>query len=324
MARPAASASVPADKAGLSMTRYFHLLKEERNGPSKPEHKFEARPREYWSLKAPVISFGDYGRGQQSFRMLRQVAFDELSRLWIVDSCNNRVQVRDSATGNYLETFQGDESAAGGGLLTPSGIAVARLGSQGVFVCDQRHGPRVCEYDRGTGALRRQLVPTCAVNTLSACALSPCEKLLAVTDSQMHRVHIFTLNGPRPPLVFGEQGFRDGQFMFPSDVCFSADGQFILVADRENHRIQIFELDGTFVRQIKLASHADCVVCQTEGHILTVDDSGLSMFSMAGDVMFSKIGGLNLRYSNLSGLAVDLNDGKIAVADELNSQVHVV
>jgi hypothetical protein len=306
--------------AGLSMTRYFHLLREERDGPIKSKHTFAGvAKKEYWSMTTPQCSFGDYGPGPQSFRMLRQVAFDEHSRVWCVDSCNNRVHIRDPCTGQLLSMWPVEKNT----LLSPTGLAVARLGSSSVFICDERHGPRVCEYDRASGMLRRQLIPSVDVNTaFSACSLSPNEKLLAVTDTSMHRIHVFSLIG-RPPLVFGKQGFHDGHFMFPSDVCFSSDGDNILVADRENHRLQIFELDGTFVRQIKLASHADCVVCNFDG-ILTVDDSGLRMFSMAGDCMHSQLGGLSLRYSKVSGLAVDLNDGKIAVADELNSQVHIV
>ena len=50
-------------------------------------------------------------------------------------------------------------------------------------------------------------------------------------------------------LKFGEYGTGPGQFTEPSGVCSNEAGEF-LVADTNNHRIQIFNHEGEFLRQI--------------------------------------------------------------------------
>ena len=41
---------------------------------------------------------------------------------------------------------------------------------------------------------------------------------------------------------FGKQGSGDGEL--PTSVCISSDGCFIVVAEYENSRIQVFKMDG--------------------------------------------------------------------------------
>ena len=43
---------------------------------------------------------------------------------------------------------------------------------------------------------------------------------------------------------FGKQGSGDGEFKIPTSVCISSDGCFIVVAEYENSRIQVFTMDG--------------------------------------------------------------------------------
>jgi DNA-binding beta-propeller fold protein YncE len=70
---------------------------------------------------------------------------------------------------------------------------------------------------------------------------------LYVTDGYGNaRVHHFTSDGE---LVasWGEPGVGPGQFHLPHCICVTPD-QRVLVADRENDRIQVFTLDGNFVQ----------------------------------------------------------------------------
>ncbi|MFQ5841463.1 MAG: hypothetical protein ACE5I8_03410, partial [Thermodesulfobacteriota bacterium] len=61
------------------------------------------------------------------------------------------------------------------------------------------------------------------------------------------RVHRFTADGT---LVqsWGEPGTGPGQFNLPHGICIAADGR-VLVADRENDRIQLFGPDGEYLDQ---------------------------------------------------------------------------
>lgn len=61
------------------------------------------------------------------------------------------------------------------------------------------------------------------------------------------RVHHFTPDGE---LVrsWGEPGTGPGQFNLPHGIAVAADGR-ILVADRENDRVQVFSADGTYLEE---------------------------------------------------------------------------
>ncbi len=61
------------------------------------------------------------------------------------------------------------------------------------------------------------------------------------------RVHHFTSDGT---LIksWGEPGGWPGQFKLPHDIALDSKAR-LLVADRENSRIQVFDQDGTFIEQ---------------------------------------------------------------------------
>ena len=61
------------------------------------------------------------------------------------------------------------------------------------------------------------------------------------------RVHKFSPNGK---LLFswGEPGTDPGQFNIPHNICCDADG-WVYVADRENHRVQVFDGNGKYESQ---------------------------------------------------------------------------
>ena len=47
--------------------------------------------------------------------------------------------------------------------------------------------------------------------------------------------------------TYGVTGSGDGQFDHPSDVWYDQAASFIYVADRDNHRIQMFDSNGNFI-----------------------------------------------------------------------------
>eukprot|EP00058_Branchiostoma_floridae_P006911 XP_002592399.1 hypothetical protein BRAFLDRAFT_67264 [Branchiostoma floridae] len=57
---------------------------------------------------------------------------------------------------------------------------------------------------------------------------------------------------PKQRLTFGGEGLEPGQFSTPFGVAVSEEGE-IFVADLQNFRIQVFTLQGTFVRQFPTA-----------------------------------------------------------------------
>ena len=78
-------------------------------------------------------------------------------------------------------------------------------------------------------------------------AVSPVDGALYISDGYGNaRVHKYTPDGE---FVFswGEPGIGAGQFMVPHNIAFNASGDLLYVADREAHRVQVFDTTGRHV-----------------------------------------------------------------------------
>ena len=79
-------------------------------------------------------------------------------------------------------------------------------------------------------------------------ALSPqCDHLYISDGYGNARVHKFTIDG-KWLSAWGEPGTDEGQFNIPHNICCDADG-WVYVADRENHRVQVFDGNGKYETQ---------------------------------------------------------------------------
>jgi len=78
-------------------------------------------------------------------------------------------------------------------------------------------------------------------------ALSPRGELYVSDGYGNSRVHKFSPNGTLLR-SWGEPGTDPGQFNIPHNICCDADG-WVYVADRENHRVQVFDGDGRYETQ---------------------------------------------------------------------------
>jgi sugar lactone lactonase YvrE len=79
-------------------------------------------------------------------------------------------------------------------------------------------------------------------------ALSPNGDHLYISDGYGNaRIHKYTPDG-KLLSSWGEPGTDPGQFNIPHNICCDPDG-WIYVADRENHRVQIFDRDGKWETQ---------------------------------------------------------------------------
>ena len=79
-------------------------------------------------------------------------------------------------------------------------------------------------------------------------------------------VHKYAPDG-RHLLSWGESGTDPGQFNIVHNVAVDADG-WVYVADRENHRVQIFDDKGRFETQWVNLSRAACVAIVDDGQRL--------------------------------------------------------
>ena len=182
------------------------------------------------------------------YRDVVDVAVDADDRVYVFNRGGHPVVVFE-ADGTYVGSW-------GEGLFTrPHGLTVADEPPHGqvfFWVDDQGHWigkfsldgvllMQIGERDRGAPA--RSGAP---FNQPTKMALDPQGEHLYIADGYGNaRVHKYSAAGEHI-LSWGEYGLDPGQFNFPHSVCTDAAGK-VYVADRENHRIQVFDPDGQFL-----------------------------------------------------------------------------
>ena len=78
-------------------------------------------------------------------------------------------------------------------------------------------------------------------------ALSPQGEIYVSDGYGNARIHKYAPDG-RLLMSWGEPGTLPGQFNIPHNICCDADG-WVYVADRENHRVQVFDGNGRYETQ---------------------------------------------------------------------------
>jgi hypothetical protein len=79
-------------------------------------------------------------------------------------------------------------------------------------------------------------------------AMSPDGDYLYISDGYGNaRIHKFTVDG-KWVSAWGEPGTDPGKFNIPHNICCDPDG-WVYVADRENHRVQVFDGNGKYETQ---------------------------------------------------------------------------
>jgi peptidylamidoglycolate lyase len=133
---------------------------------------------------------------------------------------------------------------------------------------------------------------------------------------------------------WGKKGDQPGEFNIPHGISLNKQNELI-VADRENNRIQFFDSSGNYLRQIthkKLGNLFAVAADTTTGNLLAIDDiSFLKLHHRGSDIIsYDAVGKLLGRFGRSGGyaastgwyhdIAIDKN-GNIYVADMLHNRV---
>ena len=136
----------------------------------------------------------------------------------------------------------------------------------------------------------------------------------------------------KPVLCFGEEGSGDGMFKNPLGVAVT-DKDEILVADCENHRVQVFDSSGTFLRSFGHKgenagefNRPFAIATDKDKKIFVADRDNhrVQIFSREGRHLgsFGGKGSLDSQLSNPWGLSLD-STGNIIVADKDNKLIKI-
>ena len=231
----------------------------------------------------PVLSFGNYGWDEGMFKNPRGVAVSDGDEIVVADNQNHRVQVFES-NGTFLRSF-GHKGENDGEFKHPFGIAIDK--DRKIFVADSNNRIQILSWEGrhldsfgGKGSLDSQLSDPWGLsldstgNVIVADSgnkvikiFTPdgrfvmkigeqgsfsypvhcvqCGEYFIASDSVEHCIKVFNREG-HFQYKFGKQGQGDGEFNRPRFLSVT-QSKHLLVCDKNNLIIQVFELDGKFV-----------------------------------------------------------------------------
>jgi serine/threonine protein kinase/sugar lactone lactonase YvrE len=168
---------------------------------------------------------------------LQGIAVDSTDLLYLSDAYNRCVQVFQAEMGLWLRsiTLQDD-----GGLQLPSGLTTDRLNQ---LYCTDYGACRLNIFSKTGNPVRafgKRGTQAGEFNVPRSVAVDNNDKIY-VLDSLNHRVQVFSPRGEYITEI-GERGGKPGQFLGPSDLSIDPSNALLYVADKGNHRIQVFEL----------------------------------------------------------------------------------
>ncbi len=162
---------------------------------------------------------------------------------WITDGGMSRLSVvSPEGTRDWASTGSAD-----GSLLHPQGVCRDEDGA--VYVCDSRNG-RVAVFDsegKAQAPIGRMGFLPGQFHLPQGCDVRG--TLLAVADTQNHRVQLIDTLTLDVQSVIGRLGDGDGEFRRPSDVAF-VDDDTLWILDSGHGRALRYDLDGKPLSQL--------------------------------------------------------------------------
>ena len=136
----------------------------------------------------------------------------------------------------------------------------------------------------------------------------------------------------KPVLSFGKKGSSEGMFSFPWGVAVNARDE-IAVTDHNNHRVQIFNSEGNYLRSFGGHGNKEGefqspigITYHNNGNIFVADSGNnrIQIFSGMGEYVgtFGGRGSLDSQLKNPRSLSAD-SDGNIIVADSGNRLIKI-
>jgi DNA-binding beta-propeller fold protein YncE len=216
---------------------------------------------------------------------MTDLAIDHADRLYVLNRFDRYVDPPGkpavavySSEGVLEQTFELPDLTDGHGIsIGPNGeIIVVDRDRHVVHVLDQ-NGQELLTLGERNEPGRPFSHPTCA-------RIAPGGDIFVCDGYGNSKIHRFSPSGQ---LIksWGEPGSGPGQFTTPHCLAYTRAGE-IAVCDRENNRVQLFNFEGAFLREIKDVFHPMAIEVDPEDMLLISDQiPRLSMVTSAGKLI---------------------------------------
>lgn len=221
-----------------------------------------------------------YDWGETGFSFPHAIYADGQDNIWIVDR-NDQQALKYTPQGELLMTI-GEK-----GYRSDTGADPADFGSSGYTQVTRGGEP---------------------FNMPAGIAVAPSGDIFIADGYANARVHKFDADGALLK-SWGEPGDGPGEFMLPHGACVDNRGN-VLIADRENDRVQVFTQDGEFVAQWPTKLIGPAVVWQDADSVYYVAEHNGGYFSIlnADGELLARWG--DAKYRSCHGAAGD-SEGSI-------------
>jgi DNA-binding beta-propeller fold protein YncE len=181
-----------------------------------------------------------------SFKEVADVAVDSQDRVYVFNRGDHPMIVFDRQ-GNFLSTWGEDLFVRPHGLTAGPDDTLYCVDDNGHCIHKTTLDGQVLQTigQKGKPAPRQSGKP---FHQPTKVAFDPKTGDLYISDGYGNaRVHKYTVEGEHL-FSWGEYGTEPGQFNLVHSVCTDSQGR-VFIADRENHRVQIFDDRGNFLEQ---------------------------------------------------------------------------
>lgn len=286
-----------------------------------------SRPGDMGIGNGAVRNFFRYLAGSADTPMVNPhgAAVDAAGRLYVVDTFLRKVHVYDPKGKRYSAFPERGKGA----LVSPIGIAVDDRRGR-IYVSDSAAGAvRVFTREGGkpAGEIRGG-----EMGRPTGIAIHAAKDELLVLDTVHAGILRFSLADHRLKGIVGKEGEGDGSFHAPTHIAVSRSGN-ILVTDSLNHRVQVFDPEGRFLRGFGgpgdgpgTFSRPKGVAADSDENIYVVDAlfSNVQIFDREGRLLmaFGDPGQGPGEFWLPSGIVIDGSD-RIFVSDSYNKRVQI-
>ena len=228
-----------------------------------------------------VVDGWGRGPGCPTLGLISAVGIDSRDHVYLFNRLPQPAVLVFDREGRFLHSW-------GEGLFTtPHGLWISP--DDRVFLADcGDHTIRICTTDgqveQTLGAAGQVGAPDMPFNQPTWAKRSPSGETYVSDGYGQYRVHRFAADGTLLK-SWGDKGDGPAQFALPHSVVVDRRGR-VLVADRENHRVQIFDGEGNFLDEwTDLLQPMDLFIDAEDTVYVAEAQQRISIYSLDGELL---------------------------------------